>query len=213
MIFEKPFTELNIYHIIFDSQFIVTSTLMKIQKFYESNIPKIRNHYFTLESLIHEYTLENGGNFNYFTKWSGFNFPKKNLSKFMIKFQGNISEKELAFINFLSDNIPENQDDYYIIATYRSEDVSHEIAHAAYYLDNDYRDKMDELCQNLNPELYEAIYEQLYNDGYCGEVIYDEIQTYLSTSSTTELNAYLGINVPNNIIKNFRRVFKNVMAI
>lgn len=213
MQFNIPYPNVNIFHIVFENQFIITSTLMRIQEFYESNIAQIKDNYFTLEYLIHEYTIQNGGNFNYFTKWSGFNFPKENIKKFVNKFKGNISEKELGFINFLSDNLPEDIDDYYIIATYREEDISHELAHAYYYLNEDYRNTMDELCQDLSPVLYESIYEQLYNDGYCDMVMSDEIQAYLATSPQKELNSYMGIKISKHIVNKFRKVFKNVMAI
>jgi hypothetical protein len=180
---------------------------MRIQEFYESNLNTIRDNYFTLETLIHEYALKNDGKFDYFTKWSGFNFPKKVLRQWMIKFQGNISEKELAFINFLADNIPPGTEDYYIIATWRDDDIKHEIAHALYYLDSDYKEQMENLNEDLDEYFYEAIYEQLYNDNYCEEVIQDEIQAYIATSDKVELKIYLGIKFEQEIIDKYVEVF------
>lgn len=209
MRFIKPFKNLNIFHIIFDSQFDITTTLMRIQEFYESSADNIRDKYFTLEKLIHEYTMKNG-KFDYFTKWSGFNFPKLNIVNWLKVFNADISEKERKFIDFLSDNIViDNDTDYYIIATYRDEDISHEIAHALYYLDNEYKESMDELISNIDTTIYEAAYNILSLDSYCDNVIHDEIQAYFSTTCIRDLRKYISPKLSKKMVDKFKKVYDN----
>jgi hypothetical protein len=211
MQFAKPYKKLNIYHITFETQFLITSTLIRIQEFYESNIPAIQNHYFSLESLIHEYTISNDGDFDYFTKWSGFNFPGELLVNFLNKFTKHISNKEHEFITFLQNNIDLlNNEKYYVISTYRDEDINHEIAHGLYYLNSNYKEQMDKLTADLYSEIYECMYEQLDSAGYCNEVIYDEIQAYM-LSNHEDLEAFLGIRVPKEVHNKYLEVYKNVL--
>lgn len=206
----KPLNNYDIYHINFESQFYVTSSFIRIQEFYESPNYLIKNNYFTLEKLIHEYAIENGNHFDYFTRWAGFNIPGEILYAFSKKFKGNLSEKEIDIFNCIMPLVNSREDKekpFYLIGTFNDHDINHELAHGLYYLDNDYKTKMDKLTVKLDDNIYSDITDELLTSGYSEEVLLDEIQAYLSTSSLKEIKEMLGIKLTKKDIIKYKEIF------
>lgn len=175
MLVKHPYT--NIIHFEFDNQFELTSTMVRLQEFYESPYPEINGKYFELEKFMDMYAKDNKGRFTYFTDWAGFNVPGHIVIKFMNMYYFNMREKEVKLINKIPFNIlfaPK----FYIIATYRNLDYKHEYAHALYYINENYKKEIDKESVRLSPRVRESWKKKLKKWGYCDKVFMDELQAY-----------------------------------
>lgn len=165
----------GLIHIQFDSQYDLTSTMIRFQEFYESSYKQIRGKYFTLEAYMDIYAQEHG-NFTYFSDWSGFNIPDKVFLNAWRTFTGNLRDKEMVLCHAVS------QFNYgYIIATVKGckfDTVSHEIMHGFYYLDSSYRKSVNKLVKELSPEAKQRWFNFLQGKGYAKKVWIDELHAY-----------------------------------
>ena len=64
----------NIYHFVYPNQYLLCSTHIRLQEFFESPFKEIKGKYFTLEQYMDRYAAEYG-NFTYFSEWHGMNVP------------------------------------------------------------------------------------------------------------------------------------------
>lgn len=176
----------QILHIQFPNQYLLTSTMMRVQEFYESPNPKFRGKYFTHEQYMDWYAQTNKGSMSYFTDWSGFNIPGETFIKWWKDKRVQLSAKEQKLVNlvFSNANIAEP---FYLIATYKggkSSILDHEVMHALYYLNPDYKKAVNKLLANYN---LKSFYKVLASYGYTEKVFKDEAQAYILTGLTPEL--------------------------
>ena len=175
----------QILHVQFPNQYLLTSTMMRFQEFYESPNPKFRGKYFTHEQYMDWYAQDNKGNMSYFTDWSGFNIPGETLFDWWAYSQ-KISTKEDKLYRMVISNIDYDKP-FYLIATYKggkSSILDHEIMHALYYLKPDYRKAVNKLLAKYN---LKSFYKVLASYGYTSKVFKDEAQAYILTGLTPEL--------------------------
>lgn len=216
-----PFKEIypNIFHLKFKTQYLATDTFMRLQEFYESPFTSIQGNYFTREQYQDIYA-KTYGQFDYHTKWSGFNVPGNIVLKFFDKFIDicePVSDKECMLYDTVQDKINiwtvgkdkvNIRKDFYLIATYNNKDIDHEVAHGFYYLSKQYKKEIDSiLLANCRTSLFKRLRIELLRLGYSKEVFRDEIQAYLATES------YEGIIIPKKsrdfkIIKELKTIFK-----
>ena len=203
----KSITEIfhNAYLVKFSSQYAITSTLMRLQEFYESPT-KLKNHYFNLEEFMDDYAKKHG-NFSYCEDWGGFNIPDFAIRKFESIFAGALIKKEQAFINLLANTIDGYYagDKFYLIAVSEDEYIDHELAHAFYYLIPKYKKAM-----NLETRAYgdlKALHIALLSKGYSYANFFDEVQAYLATSNKREIKSLLGYEWKQPPIEH-RQIFK-----
>lgn len=172
----------GVVHLAFETQEELCTAFVRLQEFYESPYPDIRNHYFTLDQFKARYAGDHGGVYTYNTDWHGFNVPGDVCRKFFDTFRGDLSVEEQEMMAL---PLPDGVGDYYVIGTHRDEDVDHEIAHALFYLDPDYHFNvtMDvaEFCKSF-PRLSGTFGRWLYDRGYSANVLIDETNAYLATS-------------------------------
>lgn len=178
----------SVFHIRFESKYLVTSTFMRLQEFYESPIKSIKGKYFSIEKYMDEYAKLKG-NFTYNSDWSGFNVPDYIVRVFFELFDFDLTQKEKNLKKCISNLLSKNQK-FYLIATYDDDDLAHEIAHGYYYLDDLYRECMDGLIDQLQHK--REFSDCLLDRGYNKEVLNDEIQAYLATSDMDYLKEELG---------------------
>ncbi len=76
----------------------------------------------------------------------------------------------------------------YVIGISNIKDLNHELAHAKFYLDSDYKRQIIDEWENLNNLTRTHIYNFLKKLGYSDSVIIDEYQAYKST----EKNNFFG---------------------
>ncbi len=192
----------GVLHFKADTQYDIASMFMRMQEFYESNLPGIRGKFFTIEQYMDAYA-NHFGNFTYTTDWSGFNVPGNVVDKFFTVFYKDLTHKEEALRKEILSNKSDG-DRYYVIGTYKYETVDHELAHAFYYLDPNYHDEMLSLVRSIPTKTKQLMTDVLIKSGYCREVVEDEIQAYLSTDGMLELSKFF--NTENLPWKNILRI-------
>ena len=205
----------HIFYAQFETQRDLSHCLMRLQEYYEGPSEVIRGKYFTLEEFLHFHTLTNG-TFDYTYNWTGYNVPGHIVKEWHELFSNSregLTYKESQFIEQLQ-NLTNLHDKWYLIAAEQGSEeqlvVKHEIAHARYYLDNDYFNAANKLLNEIPKDEYTSMFNSLKYMGYSDQFIADEIQAYLSTSKKVEIKYKFGILSPDtyNIIKKFRKLFK-----
>lgn len=207
----------------YNTRYELCSAFMRVQEFYESDIPCIKDHYFTLEDFMDEYAKKNGG-FSYTMDWSGFNIPSKVYFDFYGLFRNNLLEKEktldrriIAGLYNAGFDIYSNGLKFYIIGSYKecprqAAVIQHEIAHALYSLDEDYAYHSDVTCAVI--PFRDEIIEVLKEWGYSDAVIKDEVQAYVRTNCKGDWESFPKVNIEDEdfrgCLKSLQIVFNNV---
>jgi len=168
--------ESNVYFLKFDNQYELTVTMLRFQEFYESAYPNIQYKYFTLEDYMDTYAADQG-NFTYCSDWNGFNIPSKSLMSFLEVYRGKLRDKEIQVIELLTDAILSGEK-FYVIAGCEDKVIVHEMAHALYYVNEEYRENMDTLLASLPKELMKRFTDALTEVTYSPLVHMDEVQAY-----------------------------------
>ena len=197
----------NIMCVTFNTQKELTLTMCRPQEFYECDSPKLRNKVFTFEKFLDHY-LDNKGTLGYFDYWSGFNIPGPVLENFFARFD--LSEREKKLYNITRRF---GSEIYYLIAT-KVNDTStlkHELLHAYYYLNHDYKQKVHTVVRHMNPILKKNITTRLREFGYTSSVITDEINAYMATSSLKYLTEDMDLELSRKDIKPFVELAKTVL--
>ena len=173
----------NLFHFIGDSQYEITSTFMRLQEFYESALPGIKGKFFTHEKLMDLYA-EEYGDFTYLQDWTGFNVPSHVVEKFFKLFKDDLNNKELLLQSLINEH--KNVEKFYIIGTYDTGDIDHEISHALWYLNPKYKRTSKQLLGTLPNSFYSLITDWLLSEeegrGYHTSMVLDEMVAYLATS-------------------------------
>ena len=198
----------GVLHLNFPNQYWVTDTFMRLQEFYESPLESIQGHYFTKEEYQDIY-VKNYGKFDYHFRWSGFNVPGHIVMKFFKLYTGKgaLSKKESMLYSSILSKIDVRRA-FYLIGTYDNIDINHEVAHALYYLNEDYRNSMNILLNHYaNTKLFVNIRSSLLKIGYSKKFLRDETQAYLSTGDYRDLVNYKLQPKDLDVIDKFKTVF------
>jgi hypothetical protein len=192
----------EIFHIIYPSQYLLTSSLIRIQEFDANS----ENRNLTLENILDTYAYKYG-HISYFSDWSAFNITNEIINKFFYKFNKSFSQKEKDFFYIIKKNIKKWKTERYclICSTNKKSDFNHELAHSFYYLYEDYRIEMDKLVKNC--QYFSKIKKKLNNIGYDNDSIIDECQAYLATGSKIYLKQIFNLNLSSNL-DSFKNIFK-----
>lgn len=200
--FKKEVIKKNIIHLIFKSQKDLCQSMIRLEEFYES--PEFANKKFTLNEYKPWY-VKNYGQWSYYSDWSGFNIPGHKIHEFL-----KTNQKLRMVEKYIFQTLP--KDKFYLIATYeggRSDILDHEIAHAMFYLNHDYKQEMTSLVNaNFNncTDLSDWILKS-----YNTDVLIDELQAYLSTSDLKWFNSK-NINFHNEeLLNKFANIYKKYL--
>jgi len=188
----------HIYILEFKTQYELCMSFLRMQEFYES--PEFKGKYFTLEAFIEYWSREFGhGNFDYPSRWQGFNLPSHIIYKWEKLFMGRERdqsttveiEREICLLDAISSARAQesNMGKYYVIGIHdempkhqQIKVAEHEIAHALYYLHPKYRRKMKRLLKDMPKEESSSVSHLLIDMGYGKNVIKDELQAYFATN-------------------------------
>jgi hypothetical protein len=194
----------RIYHLEFNSRKDLASTLMRFQEHYES--PRFKGECFELDEFIRWYKSTRHGKFSYFTDWSGFNFPSKTLAPFKKGEFKNISTREAQVLELFKSGRK-----FYIIGTFKSQskrlDIStknHEIAHALFYLNPEYKKKVLKCLKNVN---LNPIFKFLKKEGYHPDVFLDEAHAYLMADSKDLLIHGILVYTYRHTVEELQRIY------
>jgi hypothetical protein len=166
----------GVYLLRFKTQYDLTSTFLRVQEHYES--PKFHGRVFTLEQYMDWYAGRHG-NFTYYQDWSGFNVPSTAFEPFYAGKFDPLSDKEKQLLRLFKGL----RERFYVIGVYDADmkhSLKHELAHALYFIDDDYRQAVRNAMRGHNTS---ALARQLAEAGYARHVIRDEIQAYIVAPS------------------------------
>ena len=198
----------------FDKQKHLALTFCRVQEFYESPKKELNGKYFSFDEFV-DIIMDDEGYIDYFNFWSGFNIPGNVFEKWKEIIGDNpLSDYECdlwSIINF--SNIDKNN--YYIIGALKKDKdvIEHEIAHALYYMNADYKSEMDMLTESFlkeNKKEFNKFVKELKKLGYCEYVTNDEIQAYMASSTKNELVDDFKLNYDdlNTLIKKYNKVLR-----
>jgi len=164
-----------------DSQEELGLTFIRFQEHYESANPNFRNNIFTLGQLKNWYSETYGAN-TYQVDWIGYNFP----SKVLLPFKQGLFDPLTIEENRLLDLFKYRHDNFYIIGAQNKSVLRHELAHALYASNAEYRLEIDNFLNNNKKKLSKTT-KYLYDKGYCKEVLNDELQAYITDNDDAEI--------------------------
>lgn len=179
----------------------LAEAFMRFQEYYEN--PFWQEKIFTIGQFKNWYS-ENYGGDTYRHDWHGFNIPSSVLIPFKKGLFDPLTKLEKGLLDFFK----YRNDDFYIIGANEDDVLKHELCHALYYTNKNYKKEIDEVL-NLNKKQINLAEKHLVKKGYSKKVIYDEIQAYILDGDYFEENK---INLPlalkNDIIKIFKKYSK-----
>jgi hypothetical protein len=188
----------GIYHLQFDSQVELNAHFLRFQEFYES--PEFCGKQFQLIDYVKWYcSTQAHGHFSYFKDWAGFNFPIENIFN-CYKLITDKNDHDELMLSIAKLVVKDNKGSKaYLIGSTGTNQVTleHEIAHALYYLDEEYKEKMSSIVAELPKEIYDNLHDWLINIGYTEHVVVDEIQAFIST----------GLKDPDSVPDDIKRKF------
>lgn len=170
----------EIFLITFPNQKELTFTMCRVEEFYEAASDNLNSKVFTWPEFIDNF-LDDAGNIDYFSGWSGFNVPGYVFLDWERTFQDK-SRLELELVQIV--NSVRTGPKFYVIATIEGDGSveNHEIAHAMYYVNDEYRASMQLLNEALAKDARELLIKGFVEMTYGENVHEDELQAYLSTS-------------------------------
>lgn len=163
-------------HFLFDTKERMANTFLRFQEHYES--PVYAGKMFTVDEFKSWYAEKYKS--MYESDWSGFNFPGAAYKSFREAAGIDLLTEEERTLSQVFDKLKKK---FYVIGTLVTADqetVDHEIAHAMFNMDAQYRTQVRAHIVEMNVS---ALREDMLEMGYREEVIYDEINAYLATST------------------------------
>jgi hypothetical protein len=169
----------NIYWIDFNSQYQLASTFLRFQEHYES--PEFKDKVFTLGQYREWYkTTRTHGEFSYYRDWDGFNIPSYVFKPFINGLFDPLTAEEQELMFLLMRSGVDLENNFYLVGTHSGEiDVlDHEICHALYYTNPNYREHQDRLMAAYD---LTDLHKVLMDMGYHRDLCKDEAQAYICT--------------------------------
>lgn len=165
-----------VYHLIFRTQFDLTSTLIRFEEFYENSNFKAK--IFTLSEFKEWYKKHTGKKkFTYYQDWHGYNIPSNVLKPFYDGKFNPLTRKEKHILDLFKDI----KGEFFIIGTFlrdagAADTLRHELTHALFDKNKEYRKEVIEYFKGKKFEDLEKLFEKW---GYSKHVYRDEINAYL----------------------------------
>lgn len=181
----------------------------RVQEFYESPCKKFRGGSFSFWDYARWYAAKYNGSFSYPADFVGFNLPLIVAKKCY-----ELNEPETPYdreMISIVDSLFVNGERKYLIGaeSLKGDTFDHEMAHALYYTDIEYRNEMDSITRSLPAKSSARLGKNLSKIGYHRGVIKDEIQAYMAT----ELSEKVCKGVPRSreIHRKYRKAFRRFL--
>lgn len=175
----------------------LSKAFMRFQEHYES--PKFKGQIFTIGQLKQWYSITYGAD-TYIRDWIGFNLP----SHILQPFQNGLFDPLIPEEQELLDLFKYRKDSFYIIGANDDAVLRHELAHALYAYSTSYRNQINNLCKKNHKEI-RPIVQYLIDKGYAKDVIYDEIQAYVTDND----DKFIAEHLNRKIISQINKIYKN----
>lgn len=211
----------NIFAVIVENDYDRAMLFCRAQEYYESPNETFRENEFSIWNYMKWYSEEYGKGFTYGNDWSGFNIPFDVIWEcYSSSSMLSIGEWETPYDAYMweilvqIDNIRAYRDDEnraYIIGVGNIEDETfqHEVCHGLYYIDDEYKTKVDRATKLIREPHYTIFKNNLIKMGYTDSVIDDEIQAYLQYGWETKT---FGEGVPLEIREMYHSWYEDELA-
>jgi hypothetical protein len=162
-------------------------TFFRVQEFYEAQNAKLRGQSFDTFKFLDVMMADNGKLTYFFPGWSGFNFPSDVFHEWR-RLNPVATSYEAKLISQVEKALPKGKP-FYVVAMLEGDKdtLDHEVAHAMFFLNKDYRECATALVRGLPTKLRSHMLLALKKLGYAKGVTVDEINAFLATSD----NKYL----------------------
>lgn len=183
----------------------------RTQEFQESKLSNIKGIPVSFAEFVHAH-MDSKGVITYFHEWDGYNFSDEVWRKWL-PWERTKHERELIEIMEAHLNM---RKPFYVIGAMigDNETVKHELAHALWYLDANYRRMAGAIMQTFKDYDrfdYDRMCAALSNMGYADEVLDDELQAYMSTGTIAELKEIGFHEIVKPYVNRFRSNFKGAL--
>ena len=153
----------------------------RVQEFYESPGSSFRDKKFSIWDYYRWYSKEGSGSFSYPRDFVGFNLPLV-VAKKCYEMNELETPYDIEMKNIVDGLYKSGRRSYLIgVDSLKNSTFRHELAHAFYYSNLEYKSEMDDLKRNLSKFNISRFKKNLKAMGYCPGVVKDEIQAYMST--------------------------------
>lgn len=201
----------NIVLIVFGSRQWAGATMLRPQEYYESNYKNIRGKIFTLDDYMDNYIAEKG-TFDYYDTIAGFNIPGNVFNKFLMDYDAvnMLSEKEMDLRDRLRKWLIDDQ--YYLIAFSEADAkdaYDHELSHAMFYLDEDYRMKQQLIISSIPKKTIKQFNKVLSTMLYTPDVYVDEMVAFCATEDSEYLYRKFGEQTMDSLAKSITELQSN----
>ena len=168
----------NVFAVVVPDSYDRCMLFLRVQEYYEN--PKYKGKNFNIWEFVKYYSRNNI--FRYAEEWDGFNLPYRVAEECY----NNIIQYDTPYDAVMDEILGEinPKGEAYIIGVDSSngETFDHELCHAEYYLNKEYKQVADKLIKSLPKELCAILKKNLLRAGYHRSVINDEIQAYMLTN-------------------------------
>ena len=184
----------KIYAVKVEDSYERAMLFLRYQEFYESPYKQFQGKHFDVWEFMNQYRKDRGTYFTYPGDWSGYNIPSDSFNKcikgvFDVKvnttpYDQHMFDIKWAITEDLKNYGPDpSKEKFYLIGVDRikGDIMDHEIAHALFYFNAQYRKEMTTLVKDLPMRKYNGLTNILLDLGYRKKVVVDEIQAFLST--------------------------------
>jgi len=175
---------------------VLSKTFIRFQEYYEG--PKYKGKIFTLGQVKEWYSNKFGAD-TYYRDWSGYNFPSWVLEPFRKGLFDPLTKEETIILELFKYRF----DNFYIIGANDKETIRHELAHALYSYNLNYKKSIDSFCEKYKKEL-SKLSNHLIKKGYHKDVVNDEIQAYVTDND----DEFIIKNIDGEIIKKINQIYK-----
>lgn len=172
----------RLYELRFDDQHEMCMTFLRYQEHYES--PRYVGRKFTLAEFMSWYVKDQSkdGSFSYPQDWGGFNLPVDVIGRVHAMGIDDPNHYDSLML-FVYRTITAQCDGAYLIGVTRGAQLDrHEITHAMFHIDDEYRKKvLTELAWPNTSDMVAELKAILLDKGYAEVTALDEVNAYVTT--------------------------------
>lgn len=196
----------NIIAIVVPNDYDRAMLFCRVQEFYESPNEKFRNNNFSIWNYCRWYSQKFGnGCFSYPKDFVGYNFPLI-VAKKCYQINSVETPYDEEMIKIIDAVFEEGKRKYLIgVDNLKNSTFDHELAHAFYYVDINYKNSMNDITKEISKFDYSKFKNNLKSIGYCSSVLKDEIQAYMSTEINRKVTK--GVKQKKKLHKLFKSIF------
>jgi hypothetical protein len=208
----------QIFAVAIKDKYQRTMLFCRYVEYNKSPYDEIRNKFFTWEKFMEMYRSDFDKDlFTYPGDWEGFGIPSDSIKtaiKTFNKDKGPYDDIMSDIYSYCNKTVNNPKTKWYIIGTddYSSKIMDHEVAHALYSINDEYKKLCNDLISKIDRNDYQALKKKIKDMGYIDdkETINDEIQASMSTELTNELNIKKFKKYQPEFIENFKK-FNNAL--